>query len=359
MPPNMCTKSTAGVPFLLDFTFNLGPINFLPTGFLHPLLRSRRTGKHPVVMGPLFGAPKRTEYFVDDFANYLRKKWGKIDLITGSDEELALINPFEHHFPKGIQTVCTLHMEKNTKRHLTEWKVDTTTQNRICNRLYAKYHHQNDGVIAAKSETEFIDRVIAMNPFAGYFPEDKFQQQVDKLLERVVRPRIQDPRIPFRFNTNALESLNHVFKEVFDYHPERLPLAVDLAEKVAEKHEKLIMCAFVNQGDWEIVPEVKHKFELPLDEWTAMSDTKKQDHFTKFQKYQHKKEAPKTVTDKNNLIEVAKTAGQVKRKENQVTRPKSTKTRNTPNANRKRKAVQSLDNDFLNQLRAKIPKNSK
>ena len=121
------------------------------------------------------------------------------------------------------------------------------------------------------------------------------------------------------------------------------------------------MCAVVNQGDWEIVPEVKHKFELPLDEWTAMSDTKKQDHFKKFQNYQHKKEAPKTVTDKNNLIEVAKTAGQVKRKENQVTRPKSTKTRNTPNANRKRKAdvIQSLDNDFLNQLRAKIPKNSK
>ena len=58
---------------------------------------------------------------------------------------------------------------------------------------------------------------------------------------------------------------------------------------------------------------------------------------------------------------MSNTAGQVKRKENQVTRPKSTKTRNTPNANRKRKAdvIQSLDNDFLNQLRAKIPKNSK
>ena len=66
-------------------------------------------------------------------------------------------------------------------------------------------------------------------------------------------------------------------------------------------------------------------------------------------------------TDKDNLIEVSNTAGQVKRKENQVTIPKSTKTRNTPNANRKRKAdvIQSLDNDFLNQLRAKIPKNSK
>ena len=85
-------------------------------------------------------------------------------------------------------------------------------------------------------------------------------------MERVVRPRIADPRIPFRFNTNALESLNHVFKEVFNYHPERLPLAVDLAEKVAEKHEKLIMCAFVNQGDWELAPEVRNKFFVPLDQ---------------------------------------------------------------------------------------------
>ena len=103
----------------------------------------------------------------------------------------------------------------------------------------------------------------------------------------------------------------------------------------------------------------KTSFFLPLDQWTTWSDKKKNDHFEKFCNYQHNKEAPKTVTDKDNLIEVSKTAGQVKRKENQVTRPKSTKTRNTPNANRKRKAVQSLDNDFFNQLRAKIPKNSK
>ena len=41
-----------------------------------------------------------------------------------------------------------------------------------------------------------------------------------------------------------------------------------------------------------------------------------------------------------------------------MTRFRSTRTHNTPNANMKRKAdvVQSLDNDFLNQLRAKIPK---
>ena len=118
------------------------------------------------------------------------------------------------------------------------------------------------------------------------------------------------------------------------------------------------MCAFVNQGDWELAPEVRNKFFVPLDQWTIWSDKQKNDHFEKFCNYQHNKEAPKTVTDKDNLIEVSKTTGQVKRKENQKTRVRSTRTHNTPNANRKRKAdvAQSLDNVFLNELRAKIPK---
>lgn len=73
---------------------------------------------------------------------------------------------------------------------------------------------------------------------------------------------------------------------------------------------------------------------------------------TKFCYYQHNKDAPKKVTDKDNLIKVSKTAGQVKKKENQTTRVRSTRTRNTPK--RKADVVQSLDNDFLNQLRAKI-----
>ena len=47
------------------------------------------------------------------------------------------------------------------------------------------------------------------------------------------------------------------------------------------------------------------------------SEVQKKNHFTKFCNYQHNKEAPKTVTDKENLIEVSKTTGQVKRKENQ------------------------------------------
>ena len=73
--------------------------------------------------------------------------------------------------------------------------------------------------------------------------------------------------------------------------------------------------------------------------------------------YQHNKEAPKTVTDKDNLIEVSKTAGQVKRKENQTTRPKSTVTRNIPNAKRKRGVVQSMDDAVFQELRAKMAKN--
>ena len=110
------------------------------------------------------------------------------------------------------------------------------------------------------------------------------------------------------------------------------------------------------KADWELAPAVKNKFFVPLDQWTSWSDEKKKDHFTKFCNYQHNKDAPKTVTDKDNLIKVSKTAGQVKKKENQTTRIRSTRTRNTPKW--KAEVVQSLDNDFLNQLKAKIPKKS-
>ena len=96
---------------------------------------------------------------------------------------------------------------------------------------------------------------------------------------------------------------------------------------------------------------------MPLEQWANWTEDQKKKHFDKFCNYQHNKEAPKTVTDKDNLIEVSKTAGQVKRKENQTTRPKSTVTRNIPNAKRKRGVVQSMDDAVFQELRAKMAKN--
>ena len=118
------------------------------------------------------------------------------------------------------------------------------------------------------------------------------------------------------------------------------------------------MCAFTDRGDWQLDPSVRNKFLVSLDQWTNWTEDQKRKHFDKFCKYQHNKEAPKTVTDKDNLIEVSKTAGQVKRKENQTTRVRSTVTRNTPNASRKRKGsvVQNLDAAAFQELRAKMAK---
>ena len=71
----------------------------------------------------------RKEETVEEFEFGLHAKWKKLglknlQLVTGTDEEHSLRNPFKFYFREGISVLCTQHLYDNAIRHLNEAKVD-------------------------------------------------------------------------------------------------------------------------------------------------------------------------------------------------------------------------------------------
>ena len=218
MIPSLCSMDTMGAVLYVDFTFNLQPENVLNTAIQHPFLICKKTRKHATVQGPTYGCPDRSNRSVDYFVYLLRYEWGDIPLITSSDEEKALIAPWAKHFPNGVHTLCCEHLEGTTKRNLAQNGVPSEIQSKICNIMYSKYNHEEDGMISARNELEFLtSKVELLSPYMNYFAGDRFEIETKKLWDGVVEPRIAEPRIPFRNTTNCLESMNHVNKEFQGY----------------------------------------------------------------------------------------------------------------------------------------------
>ena len=182
----------------------------------HKVLRDVR--KHATIQGPTYGCPDRSDRSVDYFVYLLKYEWGDIPLITSSDEEKVLMAPWARHFPNGIHTLCNEHLEKTSKRNLAQNGVSATIQSEICNIMYSKYNHEEDGLISATNESEYLKcKIELLDPYRQYFAGDRFEIETQKIWEHVIEPRMIEPRIPFRNTTNCLESMNHVNKEFQGY----------------------------------------------------------------------------------------------------------------------------------------------
>ena len=68
-----CEDQTRGSVLGIDPTFNLGDFYVTPTTYEHMLLKNRKTGKHPVFIGPLMIHQNRKHDTYYYFASQLRK----------------------------------------------------------------------------------------------------------------------------------------------------------------------------------------------------------------------------------------------------------------------------------------------
>ena len=112
-------------------------------------------------------------------------------------------NSAKEQFPHSLGILCTLHLEDNTKRKLSENKVSQEDQNRLCWKIYNK----RDGLIASKDELEFRERSLQISALAyTHLPESWEDLQI-KIWKHVVVPRIVCPQIPVSWKNNCCESL--------------------------------------------------------------------------------------------------------------------------------------------------------
>ena len=113
----------------VDPTFNLGDFDVTPTTYRHRLLISTRSGKNPVMIGPLMIHYRKTfhmyVFFVATLVGLRRELVGL--RAFGTDGEKALADAFSHEFHYAVHLTCFIHCCRNIKSQTVLAKKFLTT----------------------------------------------------------------------------------------------------------------------------------------------------------------------------------------------------------------------------------------
>jgi len=133
------------------------------------------------------------------------------NVITGSDDECALVNAAKTAFPNSLQLYCMLHAKDNVRHRLTTMGTCTSVREHVLSLLFGAC-----GVSEASCETEQDDRIAEVMQYIR-------QQNVDAvayLQDRVLPKIASNNAIKWReawvgqrhWTNNNCESVNHLLK---------------------------------------------------------------------------------------------------------------------------------------------------
>ena len=171
----------------VDRTFNVSSLFLTLTVFKNRSVVRRNTMQPPIFLGPMFlhGDGSFLTYLT--FFMFLR---GVLDtdlhaaelkltegLITGSDEESALVKAIRTAFPQSKHLFCMLHCQDNVRDHLSKAGVDIKTREEMLQLLFGA-----DGLAVSGDELIFDDRRAAVQQYMNmYCP-----QVEDYILDRTI-----------------------------------------------------------------------------------------------------------------------------------------------------------------------------
>ena len=160
-----CTKKEFSV-MGIDPTFNLGEFALTVTTYRHLMLESRRTGKPPVMIGPMFAHQKKEAATYHAFASSLLGLKSSLKGLkcVGTDGELAIFNGFQLAYPECQHILCFLHLRRNITHKLTELGVKNAVAKEILNDIFGfqKGTHRVGGLVDSTSEEEFDKKLQHM-----------------------------------------------------------------------------------------------------------------------------------------------------------------------------------------------------
>ena len=118
-----CFAAESASVLSFDKTFNLGSIYVTPSVYKNTAVNRKRTGDHPIFLGPIFlhGHSDRQNYgMFFSHLSVLMMDCNQQALTLGSDDELALRHCMQAFFPRAAQISCTRHLQENVRRQLDE-----------------------------------------------------------------------------------------------------------------------------------------------------------------------------------------------------------------------------------------------
>ena len=159
-----CTNLHQPGVLSVDTTYNCGEFYVTPTTYRHHMLISKRTGKHPVMLGPtMIHKHKDAKAFSYLGSSMLRLKPSlKNILAVGSDRDKAIKNGLSQVFPSAVFLACKKHFEDDIKRKLTELGINGSYRTEIVSDNMGSEVTKERGLIDCESDTEFDKELQAL-----------------------------------------------------------------------------------------------------------------------------------------------------------------------------------------------------
>ena len=264
----------------VDRTFNLSSLFVTITVFKNQSVLRNTTMQPPIFLGPLFlhGDGQFMTYLT--FFNFLR---GMLDtdlyssevklmdgIVTGSDEEAALVKAMRVAFPNSKHLFCILHCQDNVRDHLTKVGVELRIREHILNLLFG-----SNGVSTSANESEFENRQASTLQYVRQYcsaVEDYICMRIlPKLLSNCQTLWTAPWLGPQRWTNNSCESANNLLKLTSDWKPARLTELVAHLHNLVKTQYKNVQRAMIGQGDFQLAPTfLQHK--VSFCRWQGLSD---------------------------------------------------------------------------------------
>jgi len=215
-----CTPALRSV-LSVDRTFNLSSLFVTVMVFKNKKVFRKATQEPPIFIGPmmLHGDGKYGTYH-HFFSTINTALTGTIvdssevicdGVVTGSDEEQALVSAAKNAFPNSKQLFCMLHPKDNVRHYLTTVGVATATRENVLGRLFGC-----NGVSEA-ADAETMDNRIA--DLLQYVCQNNVDC-VTYLQERILPKIVTNNQLKWsetwlgqhQWSNNNCESANHLLK---------------------------------------------------------------------------------------------------------------------------------------------------
>ena len=143
-----CTEDTFSI-LQIDPTYDLGNFYVTVTQYEHLLLRSKRTGVHPAMVGPVMIHQKKEQETYSNLSQFLCTKRQALKKLKsfGTDGERGLGNAFLETCPSSIQLRCFIHFRRNLIDYMRKIGIDQFNQTKICADILGQQVGKNEKFI--------------------------------------------------------------------------------------------------------------------------------------------------------------------------------------------------------------------
>ena len=284
-----CTDACTSYPLSIDPTFDLGDFSVTVTSYRNLMLKSCRTNKNPVMLGPMM--VHRCKFFSSYhfFASSLISLNPSLIQLRafGTDGEEGLYKAFATQFPSAAHLRCFLHFRDNCKTKLQQLHVSNDVVLDIIQDILGSYLKGKPGLVDMNNVADLQSKFMSLKEkwdkeapgFFDWFLKNKLMT-VESCMLKPVREFAGLGSPPDPFYTNDVESANRIIKRKTDYKASEWPEFCKLAKELIEEQENEIEKAIIGVGEYKFNDDYAH-LAIPLGKWSSMSQLQRKKHIDK------------------------------------------------------------------------------